>query len=963
MSDSGSGTNPHVCIVNVGLFRSGTTTLAKAANILGLKVCRKSPHLSEIQYKLLLQEPERVVLDWYVKGGVKEIIQLVSEFDLICDGWIALLPFLPPSTLERCRIDAQQAGVEFKFVASIRAIVETTVQSELHWTIYDLERKAGLTATDRKTLESDLRKRATEHQVKVQHLRERGVLTLLQLTENIEDSWSISLPGISGFTEEDWSEALRKAGRQNANPVLPVEGILLTFRLGSGNTAERKIISIEQLLDQLEQDSLCRYLLIVGIDADEEGCEAAVELEKRLKSRAGQERQLQSFRLITNHPPDSRDLPFAICAVWNDMAVAAWEDGADWVVLLGDDIEIECSYHYRAFYRCFLDISERLKVPFGFGLAAWNDKTFPGFPSFPCVGRAHYHIFGALIPKHRQSIFVNQDLDPYLQHLYFKFGAAPFVSEASLVNKVGGNIGSGEARYERIPAKGWRDFVLDDVDLVRKHLPEEALEILLLDVIVPSYRVRLDCLESICSLKVPANVHTNFIIIVDNVDALHREVDRIRILQGSPMETAPETNHYEQILEQYLSRCSGSARSSSSSNVRVRCNATNLGASASRNRGLDESAAEFILHLDDDLYPNPDLLEQYCCKLGQILADRYNKNIVGLVGLVQFPRSPHLPLRHAAVLMSYLTFMFEIAARDMYQHPAWGVTANILFQRTSVRFDLAYAKTGGGEDVDYSLRVAAATQGGMLVAVPEATVVHPFWPGSVLTLAHHFFSWAIGDGALFQRFPQYRYWSYPNVPETVLLSSPLVFLIGPLQFVKLVPVFLAADFVVDFCHREEYRHRCLQLQHQQGGKGDGLGDNNAKSSAPQHLEFSAWYCFRAFALSCIYVNVLECGRLWGHVSRSDLLRYGLCRRFDWHCGLLPKAPGNFRRREACKFALFVGIVSAEVLLLVRHWSDRSTRSNRSVVGGGSAVGTSSSSCAESSSWNGLVFFHIVRSSR
>jgi hypothetical protein len=95
---------------------------------------------------------------------------------------------------------------------------------------------------------------------------------------------------------------------------------------------------------------------------------------------------------------------------------------------------------------------------------------------------------------------------------------------------------------------------------------------------------------------------------------------------------------------------------------------------------------EFILNLDDDLIPSHDLLQQYGKELLTI-----DDSTCGLIGLVRFPRHPVLPLKHAAVLMSYLTFMFEIAGTDMYDNPAWGVTANILFRRSSVRFDLAYA--------------------------------------------------------------------------------------------------------------------------------------------------------------------------------------------------------------------------------------------------------------------------------
>ena len=254
---------------------------------------------------------------------------------------------------------------------------------------------------------------------------------------------------------------------------------------------------------------------------------------------------------------------------------------------------------------------------------------------------------------------------------------------------------------------------------------------------MPSFRVQLDYLQSICFLKVPNQIRTNFIIIIDNKEALLRVARDLSKCTGSI-----SVSKAEGILERYLSRAGNT--------IRVRCNEFNIGASASRNRGLDESAAEFVLNLDDDLVPDSDLLEQYGSKLIEI-----DEKVVGLVGLVRFPRAPDIPLRHAAVLMSYLTFMFEIAERDDMYSPAWGVTANILFRRTNIRFDLIYSKTGGGEDVDYALRVAKASGGGTFLSVPEARVVHPFWPGSVLTLASHFYNWAIGDGALFKRFPQH----------------------------------------------------------------------------------------------------------------------------------------------------------------------------------------------------------------
>jgi len=560
-----------------------------------------------------------------------------------------------------------------------------------------------------------------------------------------------------------------------------------------------------------------------------------------------------------------------LCPIWQSMAVKAWQEGADWVVLLGDDIHVHCPYHYRAIYRSFLEISERLKVPFGFGSPWWNDTTFPRFPTFPCVGKAHFEIFGGLIPGHRQDAFVNQDLDPYLENLYRKFKAAPCVSEALLSNKTGGHLGAGHARYERIEATGWRDFVWKDIEPIRNYVKEfnsSAPEALVLDVIVPSYRVRFDYLESICSLRVPEYLCVQFIIIVDNVERL------LKVAGSMSNADKDMTMHRaERILEDHLSTSGGQNR------VRVRCNKVNLGASASRNRGLDESTAEDFLNLDDDLVPNPDLLHHYGKQLLKSVSD---PTVVGFIGLVRFPRSPILPLKHAAVLMSYLTFMFEIAERqDMYPHPAWGVTANILFRRTSVRFEEAYAKTGGGEDVDFSLRVVAAETDGKLVTVPQACVVHPFWEGSVWNLGSHFFNWAVGDGGLLSRFPEHRYWSFPNLSEFLFVLLLMAMVGGCLEKALLwIPSFVLVDLIVDFSNWDEYKHRCSLLEH----------DRHPLFYVSAHI------------LANIYVIILECGRLWGHLKRLNLSC--VCHRFDWHCGRLPMAPSNFRKREALKFAGF-----------------------------------------------------------
>ena len=75
---------------------------------------------------------------------------------------------------------------------------------------------------------------------------------------------------------------------------------------------------------------------------------------------------------------------------------------------------------------------------------------------------------------------------------------------------------------------------------------------------------------------------------------------------------------------------------------------------------------------------------------------------------------------------------------------------------------------GGGEDVDLCLRLAPH---GRFDQVPTAEVGHEFWETSFY---RHFIGWALGDGALFNRFPAYSYRSWPNVVELIVLVGFLI---------------------------------------------------------------------------------------------------------------------------------------------------------------------------------------------
>lgn len=127
--------------------------------------------------------------------------------------------------------------------------------------------------------------------------------------------------------------------------------------------------------------------------------------------------------------------------------------------------------------------------------------------------------------------------------------------------------------------------------------------------------------------------------------------------------------------------------------VRVRVLPTNQGASAARNRGLDESTADWVVFLDDDVEPHADVVKEYCQAIAQS-----GHTAAGFVGSSSFPSPPNARCR--GVQASHLTYFWNVADSCGALQPApWAVTANVAVRRTAARFDPFYPKTGGGEDI------------------------------------------------------------------------------------------------------------------------------------------------------------------------------------------------------------------------------------------------------------------------
>src|SRR5690348_7343366 len=91
------------CILNVGYYRTGAATLAKAAELVGYKVhrCTHVEQLDAASLKLLLVEPVKAVSKWWnEENGKQEFERLVVENDFVYGGFVPWLIMLPDDAFD-----------------------------------------------------------------------------------------------------------------------------------------------------------------------------------------------------------------------------------------------------------------------------------------------------------------------------------------------------------------------------------------------------------------------------------------------------------------------------------------------------------------------------------------------------------------------------------------------------------------------------------------------------------------------------------------------------------------------------------------------------------------------------------------------------------------------------------------------------------------------------------------------
>ena len=364
-------------------------------------------------------------------------------------------------------------------------------------------------------------------------------------------------------------------------------------------------------------------------------------------------------------------------------------------------------------------------------------------------------------------------------------------------------------------------------------------ELLTIDVVIPS--IRLDALKMLDALEmdVPLGVDVKYYIISDNPKLI-------------PSKFIHNGCH-----------------------VTVMVNKENLGAPLSRNVGLEAGMGRYILFIDDDVTIPPDILYTY------LDAIKKYPNVPGYIGPTIFPK-PVNSFTRGIVASGMLTF-FEIPAGKS-RLMSWGTTSNLMVRRDSidnVRFSGKFPKHGGGEDVDFCIRISINNKM-MFRTIPLATAHHPWWNDARRSY-RRFFRWSFGDSQLVKLYPQYTYYDVPDIVEsvviggTVLVCMALADIIPPVMVGIWAGLAICSEFVI-----EQFQVRSHHPKSHTGA---------------------------AFEAAIIRISS-QMGRFFGPLSRKS--HPNICRRFDYI------TTGEWiiseKRFSGAKFALFCVCVPIAYLL-------------------------------------------------
>jgi len=373
-----------------------------------------------------------------------------------------------------------------------------------------------------------------------------------------------------------------------------------------------------------------------------------------------------------------------------------------------------------------------------------------------------------------------------------------------------------------------------------------SLSMVSIDVIIPSFRLQSEYLLSLIKMEQPPDTVVRYLIIADNPKA------------SIPQALLPYIDGKKVILFR---------------------NPANLGSSGSRNKGIDNSIAEWILFLDDDVKPDKDLLFTY------LRAIKDHPKEVGFFGKVLFPE----PINNftKGIVASGLPKMYSIA--DDFEYMRWYPTANVMIKRSAIgntRFNEIFPKNGAGEEIEFFLSIHKNT-GQDLKGVKKAIVHHNWWNNGKRDYTR-FFRYLYGGALLSDFFPEYSFYNYPNVIESLFLGLFLGLVLW-LILHSALPMFcifagvITGECVVDFI-------RILKTR--------GFGRS-------------------IFVMEVFLIKAANDLGTLARVLKDLRIPYGFCRRFDIFCNQNTARTNYFRYWARLKFAAY--LMSSFALYFLFTW--------------------------------------------
>ncbi|KAG8997573.1 hypothetical protein FRB90_012479, partial [Tulasnella sp. 427] len=321
-------------------------------------------------------------------------------------------------------------------------------------------------------------------------------------------------------------------------------------------------------------------------------------LSREESIRNGGEGATHQLELKPEGPPCLGELPHVTIAsehssegTYGHPGLAVMPNAVEYIIVLDDKSEFlktKLDAKWTTLIQsAFTQISKDNGTPLGLGcvVCSANDSTVIA------LHRTYFEIFGTLTPPSIPPA----DVPRYIRSIYRPWGGTQYVG-----TEPAQGWNETDERGGPIP---WSFDVLETSEtMIGRWLERQSAPIcpkITIDVVIPSYRVQISLLRTMLDLKPSATCSVEFIVVIDN----------------------PLSPSLPLLLKEFKSR----------PDVHILINTVNVGASASRNRGLWTSTAEWVHFLDDDVLPSPDLL------LESERAMRRHPKAAGFVGNVYFP--------------------------------------------------------------------------------------------------------------------------------------------------------------------------------------------------------------------------------------------------------------------------------------------------------------------------------------